>query len=229
MRKVDRLVSACILLAALLVGCGQTTEISGDVQKPTLSVSKEGQVTAYMVGEFDRSYYSLEELKDMAVAEAAGFGGSLGEVAPVRVESVKAADDGSDRVVVTYIFDSPESYEGFLRTVLRNDELLFYGTVAEAMAQGYVGNVTLQSVKDDSLMTGGALAQKQEAHLIIYRPDPTESSEDSEEKKITHVAIYCPERVEYVSPGAVINEDGSVDTIWIEGDVYEPVYILLRK
>lgn len=228
MRKVGRLGAACILLAALLSGCGQAG-MPENVQEPTLAVTDGGQITACMVGEFDKFYYDLDELAEMARAEAAAYGGALGETAPVRVDGVKASDDGSNRVVVTYIFDSPESYEGFLRAVLRTDELLFYGTVVEALTKGYGGNVTLQSVKDDSLLTGTELAQKQEAHLIIYRPELTERDQDLEEKKVTHVTIYCPERVEYVSPGAVINEDGSVDTIWTEGDVHEPVYILLRK
>ena len=228
MRKVGRLGTACILLAVLLSGCGQAG-MPENVQEPALAVADGGQVTACMVGEFDRFYYDLDELTEMARAEAAAYGGTLGETAPVRVDGVKASDDGSNRVIVTYIFDSPESYEGFLRTVLQFDELLFYGTVSEALAQGYGSNVTLQSVKDDSLMTGTELAQKQEKHLIIYRPEQTERDQDLEEKKVTRVTIYCPERVEYVSSGAVINDDGSVDTVWTEGDMYEPVYILLRK
>ena len=228
MRKVGRLGAACILLTVLLSGCGQGG-IPENVQEPTLAVTDGGQVTACMVGQFDKFYYDLDELAKMARAEAAAYGGALGEKAPVRVDGVKASDDGDNHVIVTYIFDSPESYEDFLRTVLQFDELLFYGTVAEALAQGYGANVTLQSVKDDSLMTGTEFAQEQGKHLIIYRPEQTERDQDLEEKKVTHVTIYCPERVEYVSPGAVINEDGSVDTIWTEGDMYEPVYILLRK
>ena len=228
MRKVGRLGVACILLTVLLSGCGQIG-IPENVQEPTLAVTDGGQVTACMVGKFDKFYYDLDELTEMARAEAAAYGGTLGKTAPVRVDGVKASDDGGNRVIVTYIFDSPESYEGFLRTVLQFDELLFYGTVSEALAQGYGGGVTLKSVKDDSIMTGAELAQNQEKHLIIYRPDIEEPSEDSEEENITHVTIYCPEQVEYVSPGAVINDDGSVDTIWTEGDVNDPVYILLRK
>lgn len=228
MRKVGRLGAACILLTVLLSGCGQGG-IPENVQEPTLAVTDGGQVTACMVGQFDKFYYDLDELAKMARAEAAAYGGALGEKAPVRVDGVKASDDGDNHVIVTYIFDSPESYEDFLRTVLQFDELLFYGTVSEAFAQGYGDGVTLKSVKDDTIMTGAELAQNQEKHLIIYRPDIEEPSEDSEKENITHVTIYCPEEVEYVSQGADINQDGSVDTIWTEGDVYEPVYILLRK
>ena len=228
MRKVGTLGAACILLAALLSGCGQAG-MPENVQEPALAVMEGGQVTACMVGEFDRFYYDLDELAEMARVEAAAYGGTLGKTAPVRVDGVRASDDGSNRVIVTYIFDSTKSYEGFLRTVLQFDELLFYGTVSEALAQGYGGSVTLKSVKDDSIMTGAELAQNQEKHLIIYRPDLKDASEDSEEENIKHVTIYCPEQAEYVSQGANINEDGSVDTVWTEGDTYEPVYILLKK
>ena len=228
MRKVGRLGAACILLTVLLSGCGQV-ETPENVQEPTLAVTDGGQVTACMVGEFDKSYYDLDELAEMARAEAAAYGGTLGEKAPVRVDGVRASDDGSNRVIVTYIFDSPKSYEGFLRTVLQFNELLFYGTVSEALAQGYGGSVMLKSVKDDSIMTDAELAQNKEKHLIIYRPDIEDSLEDSEEENIKHVTIYCPEQVEYVSRGVDVNEDGSVDTVWTEGDTYEPVYILLKK
>lgn len=213
MRKVGRLASACILFSALLSGCGQAG-VPENVQEPTLAVSEEGQVTACMVGEFDRSYYDLDELKDMAVAEAAAFGGSLGETAPVRVESVEAAE-GSNRVVVTYIFNNTESFEGF------TGDRLFYGTVAEALTQGYGDGVTLESVKDGSLMTADELAQNSERHLVVYCPAPAESEQ--------HLTIYCSEQVEYVSRGAAVNKDGSVDVAWTEDSEYVPVYILLRK
>lgn len=228
MRKVGKLGSVCILLAVLLSGCGRTG-MPEDVQEPALAVTDGGQVTACMVGKFDRFYYDLDELAEMAKAEAAAYGGKLGETAPVRVDGVRASDDGSNRAIVTYIFDSPESYEGFLRDVLQFDELLFYGTVSEALAQGYGGNITLKSVKDDSIMTGAELAQNQEKHLIIYRPDIKDESKNSEEENIKHVAIYCPEQAEYISQGANIKEDGSVDAVWTGEDTYEPVYILLKK
>lgn len=216
MRKVGRLVSACILFSALLSGCGQTG-IPENVQEPTLAVSKEGQVTACMVGEFDRSYYDLDELKNMAVAEAAAYGGSLGEVAPVRVESVEAADDGSNRVVVTYIFNSTESFQGF------TGDYLFYGTVAEALALGYGDGVPLESVKNGSTMTGAEWKQNSDRHLVIYY---TTQVEPYQEKGLM---IFCPEQVEYVSPGVTVNRDGSVNTTWAEGSEYVPVYLLLKK
>lgn len=202
MKKVGRLGAVCILLAALLSGCGQVG-MPEDVQKPTLAVKDVGQVTACLVGKFDKSYYDLDELEEMAKAEAAAYGGTLGEKAPVRVDGVKAYDDGSDRVVVTYIFDSPESYQGF------TGESLFYGTVSEAVAKGY-SMVTLQSIEEENVLTAAELLLDGQRHLIV-----------------TAVAadIYCPDKVTHISQGAVLNQDGSVDTTRAEG----LVYILLKK
>lgn len=202
MRKVGRLGVACILLTVLMSGCGQVG-IPENVQEPTLAVTDGGQVTACMVGKFDKFYYDLEELAEMARAEAVAYGGALGETAPVRVDGVKAADDDSNRVVVTYIFSSPESYEGF------TGEALFYGTVSEAVAKGY-SMVSLQSVEEEKVLTSAELLLESQRHLIVTE---------------TAAVIYCPDKVTHISQGADLNKDGSVDASGAEG----LIYILLKK
>ena len=202
MKKVGRLGVACMLLTVLLSGCGQV-EIPDDVKEPALAITDGGQVTACLVGEFNKFYYDLDELAEMAKAEAAAYGGALGETAPVRVDGVKAADDDSDRVVVTYIFSSPENYEGF------TGETLFYGTVSEAVAKGY-SMVSLQNVKEEKVLTPAELLLESQRHLIVTK---------------TAAVIYCPDKVTHISQGAVLNQDGSVDASGAEG----LIYILLKK
>ena len=220
MRRFGRLtvLAGLVLLVTQLSGCGQQV-VAKTLKESTLVISADGRLTAYLVGEFDKSYYDLTELAAMAEDEAAEFGGT-GDTAPVKVESVEPAEDGSSRVVVTYAFDSADSYEEFI------EDTLFYGTVEEALAQGY-GGVSLQNVNDGFIMAGQDLSQVEGKHLVVFCPKQVELSKEQETEK--HLIIYCPEQVEYLSRGVVLNQDGSVDISWIEGTEYTPVYILLKK
>lgn len=222
MRRFGRLtvLAVLVLLVPQLSGCGQRV-VAKTLKESTLVISADGRLTAYLVGEFDKSYYDLTELAAMAEDEAVEFGGGIEDAAPVKMESVEPAEDGSNRVVVTYSFDSADSYEEFI------EDTLFYGTVEEALARGYGSGVSLQNVNDGFIMTGQDLSQIQGKHLVVFCPKQVEISKEQETEK--HFIIYCPDQVEYLSRGAVLNKDGSVDISWIEGTEYAPVYILLSK
>lgn len=204
MRKYGRLAAASLAVLLLVTSCGQAGG-PDHPEGPALVLAGDGKVTAYLVGEFDKDYYSLDELETMAKEEAAAFGGAgEGGAAPVSVEKVEAYADGSGRVIVTYGFDSTGSYEAFI------GGQLFYGTVSEALLQGFARDVVLKSVSGDTQMNADELSQQSGLHLIV-----TDVS----------AVIYCPEKVTHVSAGAVLNQDGSVDVSQAGGTVY----ILLRK
>ena len=86
---------------------------------------------------------------------------------------------------------------------------MFYGTVQEALSEGYGSKVIMKNVKDNTLFTEEQLRQAGESRLIVT---------DMGAK------IYCPGKVAYISDGAKLNEDGSVDTFGVEG----LAYILLK-
>lgn len=202
MRRFVRLVAVFILLAVMFSGCGQAT-VTEDIQKTTLVIDNKGGVTAYLVGEFDKSYYDLSELTAMARDEAAEFSAGKSGSAAVTVEKVETAQDRS-RVVVEYVFDGTESYQDFL------GERLFYGTVSEAIAQGYCRGVELKNVNDGSLLSEDDLAGEAKKHLIVTN---------------AAAVIYCPDKVSHIGGEAFLNQDGSVDTTQTEG----VAYILLKK
>lgn len=203
MRRFVKLAAAFILSTVILSGCGQAT-VTEDIQKTTLVIDNKGGVTAYLVGEFDKAYYDLSELTTMARDEAAAFSAGKSGSAAVTVDKVEAAQDGSNRVVVEYVFDGTENYQEFL------GERLFYGTVSEAIEQGYCRGVELKNVNDGSLLTDDDLMGETKRHLIV-----TDAS----------AAIYCPGKVSHISGEAFLNQDGSVDTTRTGG----LVYILLKK
>lgn len=203
MRRFVRLAAVFVLLAIMLSGCGQAA-VTEDIQKTTLVIDGKGGVTAYLVGEFDKAYYNLSELTTMARDEAAEFSAGKSGAAAVTVEKVEAAQDGSSRVVVEYVFDGTESYRDFL------GEQLFYGTVSEAIAQGYCRGVELKDVNDGSLLSEDDLMGDVKKHLVVTN---------------TAAVIYCPDKVSHIGGEAFLNQDGSVDTTRTEG----VTYILLKK
>lgn len=204
MKKCGKLAAGVLFAAVLLSGCGQAA-VPEEITEPTLVIDSGGRVTAYLVGEFDKSYYDLSELTAMARDEAAEFANaSQNGTTPVTVKSVEAAQDGSGRIVLVYQFDGTDSYKGFIGNEL------FYGTVEEAFSKGYIQDVTLQSVGVEAPLVRETLEEQKGKHLIITN---------------AAAVIYCPERVTYLSAGAVMKEDGSVDA----SQTSETVYILLRK
>lgn len=227
MKRYGRLAAAFGAAALLLAGCGQT--VPDKIEESTLVISAKGKVTAYMVGEFDKSYYNLTELEAMAREEAARFSGSAKGDAPVKVEGVSAAEDGGSRIVVTYSFDSTDSYRQFMQ----GDEELFFGTAAEAALQGY-GGVTLYDPGDGSELPWTEAVGESGRHIVVYRPDLAGQSgagagEDGMRPKETSRRIYCPAPVRLVSRGAAVNPDGSVEMTWTAENAQEPLYILLKK
>lgn len=205
MNKFRSVLAAGICLL-LLTGCGGT-QMPDTIEKTTLSVDEEGIVTAYLVESFDKEYYDVEELKTMAVEEAAAYntGADAGTVVPISVEGVELLESGSE-VKVTYRYNNADTYE------LHTEGVLFYGTVTEALKAGYdMKNVTMRSVKDGEPVAPAWIAvEAADKHILITNQK---------------VEIYSPYKVTHISEGAVCNENGSVDATQAEGEVY----ILMKK
>ena len=218
MKRYGRLAAAFGAAALLLAGCGQ--KVPDRIEETTLVINSKGNVTAYMVGEFDKSYYSLSELEVMVREEAARFCGSAKKSEAVKVEKVSAAQDGGSGIVVECSFDGTDSYQDFMR----KDETLFYGTVAEAIQQGY-GGVTMYDAENGTAALWTEAAGELGKHVVIYCPGGQTEGESEE----TGLAIYCPYKAEYVSEGAGVQKDGSVEMIWTAENVSQPLYILLKK
>ncbi|MCM1056735.1 MAG: hypothetical protein NC517_03910 [Firmicutes bacterium] len=208
MNKSRRFWALACLLAVALAGCGQTG-VQETVDATTISVDRNGGMTYYLVGEFDRDYYSLSELSDMAAEEAERFNGGAGEKQAVTVDRVEALSEAENRILIVCRFDGYTSFNAFNEQFNKQFGSFFYGTVDEAFEQGYIKDAVLKSIRDESLKTEEQLKQEGSRKLIV-----------TDGKAI----IYCPAKVTYLSPGAVLNEDGSVDASAVE----ETVYILMK-
>lgn len=198
MKKTGGFLAFVCLLAMVLGGCGQDG-VRGEVESTTISVDRNGRLTYYLIGEFDKDYYSLSELSAMAAEEVDDFNRSTEEKQSVAVDKVEILQENKSKVLIVYQFDGYASFNEF------NGGDFFYGTVEEAFKQGYIREVQLKSVGDGSTKTEEQLKQEGTKKLIV-----------TEEKAV----IYCPSRVAYISEGAVLNEDGSVDAAAADGTVY---------
>ena len=206
MKKIGKTALCIALMVLMMTGCGEA-KLPDTIDNSMISVTKTGEVTEYLVGDFfEKNFYDLSGLKSMAVEEAAQYNteNQVGDTVPVKVESVEMLEDGSNRVCIVYRYDSAETYTGFNR-----ESSLFYGTVEEAASKGYSTKVVLTSVKGGDSLTEEQLKQAANKYLIIAPGG---------------VYVYCPGKVEYISEDASVAEDGSVDTTQAE----DKVYILLK-
>lgn len=199
MKRCAGLAVVVCLWALSLAGC-QKSSVPDMPEESTVSVSRKGQISAWFVEEFAEDYYSSSELTEMAVREAAEYNAAAsGEKPPVTVEKVELLPDSGKKVMVSYQFDGWKSFTAF------NDETLFYGTVEEAVKEGFGTNVILKNAADGRLFAGDQLSRATDSYVII-----TDVKAD----------IYCPRKVTHISDGVSVNEDGSIDTSGTEGLVY---------
>lgn len=198
MGKIGKLAVIFCFCAVFLAGCGGG-KVPDVVDNPAVAIGREGEITVWQIGDFDKSYYNLEELDGMAQQEAAEYNAEAGKEGAVSVEKVEALEGG--RVAVVYQFDGWESCSGF------GEENLFFGTVEEAAEKGFDTETEMKSIKDGSLLDADLKSAGE--YLLV-----TDMKAD----------IYCSRRVTYISSGAGVNEDGSIRPSGED----ELVYILMK-
>ena len=84
MKKVVWIMVHLCLCAVFLAGCGEA-KVPDVIQAPTVAVAKEGTVEVWLLGDFDKNYYSVSELSDMALEEAGRFNAAKQKDSAVQV------------------------------------------------------------------------------------------------------------------------------------------------
>lgn len=197
MMKLCRTALLVCLCLLSLAGCGEV-EVPEVVDAPTIAVDKEGVVRVWQVGEFDKTYYNVAELANMASEEAAQYNTSQGKEA-VAVEKAETLEGNSSKVVVAYRFDNWQSCKDFCEAEF------FFGTVKEAAVNGIDTDPDMKSAKDGSALGAALLGQSEGEYLLV-----TDMKAN----------IYCSRKVVYISQGAEVNEDGSIKPPEEDGLVY---------
>lgn len=202
-KRLGILILACVS-AVVLAGCG--SDPLGAVDATTLILEKGGGLTYCLVEDFEKEYYDLQELEEMAKKEAADFNSRVdaGGKGVVTVKKVELLQGSPDRISIVYRFEDSRSFTEF------TGSSFFYGTVEEAVyRQGYDLKNALISVKDSTVQMEGALMQNGKKTLIATD---------------VKAVFYFPSGVSCLSGGLSLSEDGRVDTSDAEG----LVYILLK-
>lgn len=202
---------ALALGVVLLAGCKEP-KVPDTVEQTSLVLDREGRIVSHMVDVFDKSHYNISELREMAEAEVAAYNKAYQtETEPSVVVESAESEDG-EKVHVVYSYDSAKTYGTY------NGVVMFYGTVAQAEAEGYdFGdlNQVLYDAKGNKSMVSSRLSEKafSKKHVVLIAEE---------------TLVYCPYKVSYASENAYIREDGSVDTAAVSAEEY-PVIILLDK
>lgn len=199
MKKWKRLAALLCTASWCLTGCGQTA-MPQEPDRTAVGITDKGKITVCLIADFDRTYYDLDELKNMAEQEAEEYNAGK-ETGAVTLENAQLT--GESGVQLTYSFADSESYAEF------SGVQFFYGTVGEAQQKGYLDGVSFTDVKDGTVLGKDRLEKKPDRKLVI-----TDVEAD----------IYPPGRVSGLGGDAFLNDDGSVAA----GETDEMVYILLK-
>lgn len=211
MKKWNRILPV-LGMVLLLVGCGKKT-----AEMTTIEILKDGSIRHTMVEEFGEG--TADALQSLMEEKVAAYNSGNSGKESVKVDTVKA-EDGSVMVVMTY--PDADSFDGFMNMdVVAVDPSLrapfFYGTVEEALMQGYDLEITLQSVGEEGALQGKSdLLAKGESTLIIY---------DNQMNLGAPVQISLQNSPAYVSDNVTVVEDKLVE---VAGED-KPAYILLEN
>lgn len=195
-KKVLRLAACLLLLGLLLTGCGEQEEVYEPVTSNTIEVTEEGRLIAYIVEDFEKEYYDINELAEMVRTEIDAYNAKkpslstqAGQV-PVLVDKVMMAEDGSAKAVVALNFQSTAAYEDYM------GKEVFFGTVSEALEAGYELDEKLFDVKKGEALPANKLERNGKRTILIV--------EDS-------VSVRPGEKVLYLSNNAALTAEGYVD------------------
>ena len=198
--------AAVLTTVLLLSGCGSSASAKCSTQTG-LSVEKDGQVVFYIVDSFDKGYYDLDELRDMAQEEVSAYNSvnGSGGSGTVTLENVARMEGNEQQVRVVYRFSNSAAYSAFQK------ETLYYETVDQAIRLRHIfSGAVLFNGGEMITLDEGNQKQLEGRHILVT---------DAATK------INLPYEVAYYSEGVQLLEDGSVDTSQCE----EPAVLLLKK
>ena len=155
-------------IALCLVGCRQqiTMPLITDVTTNMLVIDENGTVTSLVVADFDKDYYVEEELAEMIEAELIEFNESE-STSSLNGQPAVLSDmyRTNGKIVVQYTFANGRVFAKYQTTALD----CFTGTVREAIAEGYLQDVTLLSVGKGKVLDLSANEKVLEKQIVIWQ------------------------------------------------------------
>ena len=176
--------AAAAVVSLTLLGCG-----SEDQDVTSVSVNKNGEIDTTVVEDFDKDYYSLDDLAKMSDEEVSSYNSANGAGA---VKAGKPSENKDKKVIQKITYASYNDYAKF------NNSQFFCGTVADASAAGYNLGTSLKDASDSAKTVTGdeVISQMKDKHILIT-------------DEATHISVYG--RILYVSEGVTVTGRKAAD------------------
>ncbi len=152
-KRIKGILATLCLFIFFAAGCGE----SAAFDTTTIEFDKDGDIIQTIVEDFPKDFYDVEELRKMNQTEVDEYNQSVGEEA---VEIINTEYDGN-AVKIAMKYKNTDAYFAL------NKSSLFYGTVEQALSEGYDLDITLNNIKDNSLVTGSDLREMKDKHIVI--------------------------------------------------------------
>ena len=142
-----------IMAACALTGCGSFGTKAPEMS--TLSIQKDGTIKQTIVDQFERNYYDVDELERMTQEKIERYSDGTDHIVCESVEE----NDGTVIVKITY--QTSADYTDF------NHRELFYGSVSEALEQGYSLEGLISG--DGTSLSDSETSQLSDNHVVIVQ------------------------------------------------------------
>lgn len=159
MEKILRRIFITILVLTVMItpltGCKEENE--DEYEETTVVVDKKGRITQNIVESFDKDYYSLDELTSSFDEGISSYNAASG----TKSIELKSISEENGRIYATVKYDD---YDAF--TSLQG-QTMFYGTVKDAYAKGFLMDVTLKGIADGDKIGKVQIMGMADKHIII--------------------------------------------------------------
>ncbi len=152
--KKWKLLFVTVVSVFCLTACGMLSK----TEETTVKFEKDGVVVNTIVEAFDEKRYDVDDLQDMVMKEVAAFN-ATSDAKGITVDKIEVKN-GHVELVMTY--SSAGQYSEF------NGNILFYGTVQEAVDAGLNLDIQLVSTgKDKTTIGKNELLNMGDSKLVI--------------------------------------------------------------
>lgn len=177
MKKICKVMALLILPVLMFTACGEEA-LPTSFSDNTIVFNQDETVTYYMVENFDKDYYSVAELKQMAEEEAAEFNNdkrfNTDKRDAVTVENVEK--DGAN-VKIQYHYDNVANCKAHA------EKDIYYDTVGNAAKAGLISaGMELQGRKGKVILNKDVIDKYAEHHVVIVN-EP--------------ISVYVSNKIEY--------------------------------
>lgn len=189
--------SFILIIVFFLAGCGKA---KGPASESSITFHRDGTVNSVVVEDFDESFYQVQEMKQMIEREIVLYN-EKHQDGKVTLVSCEAADG---KACVELQFKRGADYAAFNRAEL------FFGTVEEAILEGYCVNIKLKNVLGDNIIHSDHLSDFSDYHMIVLKD---------------HAMLHTYDSILYTSANVELNDDKSA---YLSGDSTGYGYLMIK-